>query len=137
MKRIYAFILSMVMVISMASTAFAAELPSSGYKEIAASEREVTPRIKWNGTAWLTTSGFCTITTSNNIFDDDPLVESDGNNAGDVTIRVLNEKGQQVGSTKTVSPGSSVRLDMIPANSGTYRIQGKASVEGNYAFNID
>lgn len=62
---------------------------------------------------------------------------SDGNNAGDVTIRVLNENGEMVGGTKTVSPGSSVRLDVIPFDSGTYRIQGKATVEGNYYFDID
>ena len=80
---------------------------------------------------------YVNITSSNNIFPDSPLVTSDANNPGNVTIRVINEKGAQVGETKTIAPGSSVRLDQIPAFSGTYTIQGKASVAGTYTFNID
>lgn len=137
MKKIFAFILSIAMVVSMSTTAFAAEIPTSGSDNAANLEQMVAPRIKWDGTAWLGTDAFYTIVTSDNIFDDAPLVKSDGNNAGDVTIRVLNEDGDPVGSTKTVSPGSSVRLDTIPSDSGIYRIQGKAKVTGNYKFNID
>lgn len=46
-------------------------------------------------------------------------------------------KGNQIGSTKSVLPGEDVVLDQIPAFSGTYTIQGKASVDGTYTFNVD
>lgn len=134
MKKLFSFALALVLMLSLCIPAYAAEIPDATLAT--AAEQTVTPRINWDGTAWLETDSFCTITTSDNWFDDAPLVISDGNNAGDVTIRVLNQKGVQVGSTKTVSPGSSVRLDTIPSGSGTYRIQGKAKVEGNYYFDI-
>ncbi len=130
MKKLVAFALVIVLMVSMAVPAYAAEIPDT------AVEQTATPRINWDGTAWLGTTGYYTITTSNNWFDDAPLVISDGNNAGDVTIQVLNEQGVRVGSRKTVSPGESVRLDSIPYDSGTYRIQGKAEVEGTYYFDI-
>lgn len=136
MKRLFAIIISLIIAVSMATSVSAEEFPTDTYDF--KSEHGITPRINWDGTAWLVTTGFCTITTSNNIFNDSPLVISDGNNAGVVTLRVLNEKGEQVGDTKDVSPGKSVRLDQIPHDSGTYRIQGKAKkVEGNYYFDID
>lgn len=134
MKKLVAFALALVLMASMSVPAYASEIPDN--TSVTVAEQTVTPRINWDGTAWLVTTGFCTITTSNNWFDDAPLVISDGNNAGDVTIRVLNEKGVQVGSEKTVPPGGSIRLDSIPFDSGTYRIQGKAEVEGNYYFDI-
>ena len=135
MKRLVAFALALVLMASTSVSASAAEIPDN--TSAAVVEQTVTPRINWDGTAWLVTTDFCTITTSNNWFDDAPLVISDGNNAGPVTIRVLNEKGLQVGSEKTVEPGDSIRLDTIPAGSGTYRIQGKALEEaGNYYFDI-
>lgn len=134
MKRLVAFALALVLMASTTVSASAAEIPDN--TSVTVAEQTVTPRINWDGTAWLVTTGFCTITTSDNLFDDAPLVISDGNNAGVVTIRVLNEKGVQVGSEKDVAPGDSIRLDMIPAGSGTYRIQGKAEVEGNYYFDI-
>ena len=66
-----------------------------------------------------------------------PWSPSDANNPGTVTLRVIDDKGKQVGSTKTVSPGKDVVLDQIPALSGTYTIQWKASVAGTYTFNVD
>jgi hypothetical protein len=97
----------------------------------------VQPRINWTGTAKLNTTSYQNITSSNNVFPDSPTVTSDANNPGTVTLRVIDDKGKQVGSTKTVSPGKDVVLDQIPALSGTYTIQGKASVAGTYTFNVD
>lgn len=98
---------------------------------------EIQPRINWSGTAKLNTTSYQNITSSNNIFPDSPTVTSDANNPGKVTLRVIDDKGKQIGSTKTVSPGDDVVLDQIPALSGTYTIQGKASVAGTYTFNVD
>lgn len=98
---------------------------------------EIQPRINWSGTAKLNTTSYQNITSSNNVFPDSPTVTSDANNPGKVTLRVIDDKGKQIGSTKTVSPGDDVVLDQIPAFSGTYTIQGKASVAGTYTFNVD
>ena len=135
MKRLFAMIIALVMAVSMTALACAAEAPTA-VNDVTA-EQSISPRINWDGTAWLVTDHFTTITTSDNIFNDSPLVISDGNNASNVTLRVLNEKGEQVGDTKVVAPGKSVRSDQIPHDSGTYRIQGKATIEGNYYFDID
>lgn len=138
MKKLFAVILSLIMVISMTTTVFATEIPVSDSKEVSLAEGTVTPRIYWHGTANLVTSKYNTITGSNNIFRDSPVVTSDGNNAGDVLLRVLNGEGKQVGNLKIVSPGESVTLDQIPALSGQYNIQGKAvSVDDTYTFSID
>lgn len=135
MKRVFALIVALVMVASMTTSAYAVEASTAAYKT--ETQQSATPRINWGGTAYLTTTGYCNITDSNNFFNDSPLVISDGNNPGDVTLRVLNESGLQVGGLKVVEPGQSVRLDSIPHDSGTYRIQGKATVEGSYYFDID
>ena len=136
MKKFVSMALALTVAASMAVPAFASE-PVAPQNEPTAATESVSPCIYWTGTAKLNTTDYVNITSSNNIFPDSPLVTSDANNPGNVTIRVINEKGAQVGETKTIPPGSSVRLDQIPAFSGTYTIQGKASVAGTYTFNID
>ena len=103
--------------------AFAAT-PEVNTPDTSSTYTTVQPRINWTGTAKLNTTSYQNIT-------------SDANNPGTVTLRVIDDKGKQVGSTKTVSPGKDVVLDQIPALSGTYTIQGKASVAGTYTFNVD
>jgi hypothetical protein len=137
MKKFVSMALALTVAASMAVPAFAASEPVAPQNEPTAATESVSPCIYWTGTAKLNTTDYVNITSSNNIFPDSPLVTSDANNPGNVTIRVINEKGAQVGETKTIAPGSSVRLDQIPAFSGTYTIQGKASVAGTYTFNID
>lgn len=85
----------------------------------------------------MTAGYYNNIATSNNLFPDQPIVYSNGNNPGTVLIRVLDDKGQVVGNVKRVAPDSSVRLDTIPAMSGTYTIQGQTAVSGNYTFTIN
>ena len=131
MKKFVSMALALTVAASMAVPAFAASEPVAPQNEPTAATESVSPCIYWTGTAKLNTTDYVNITSSNNIFPDSPLVTSDA------TIRVINEKGAQVGETKTIAPGSSVRLDQIPAFSGTYTIQGKASVAGTYTFNID
>ena len=128
MKKFVSMALALTVAASMAVPAFAASEPVAPQNEPTAATESVSPCIYWTGTAKLNTTDYVNITSSNNIFPDSPLVTSDANNPGNVTIRVINEKGAQ---------GSSVRLDQIPAFSGTYTIQGKASVAGTYTFNID
>ena len=116
--------------------AFAAT-PEIIQQDIPTGYTEVQPRINWSGTAKLNTTSYQNITSSNNIFPDSPTVTSDANNPGKVTLRVVDDKGKQIGSTKSVLPGEDVVLDQIPAFSGTYTIQGKASVDGTYTFNVN
>lgn len=85
----------------------------------------------------LGTDAFYNIAASKSMFAHSPMIVSDEENIGDVHIRVLDDRGQIVGSIKTVSPGRSVTVDEIPAFSGTCTIQGKAAKSGgNYMFKI-
>ncbi|MFD1394185.1 hypothetical protein ACFQ3L_11460 [Lacticaseibacillus jixianensis] len=94
--------------------------------------------IYWNSSAHLVTSAYSNVTSSNNIFDDRPLVTNKAGNKGSIKVRVINQRGAQVGSVKTIGVGKSVRLDTIYWDSGTYNIQAKAvSAAGTYAISID
>lgn len=140
MKKIFSIALSLAMVFTLSVTAFAAEPTSTNEAPITATAQdEISPRIYWSGTAELTTTTWNNITSSNNIFPDSPLITSDANNPGTVTVRVLNGDGEQVGGTKTMRPGESARLDNIPAFSGTYTIQGYvfSGKAGTYTFTVD
>lgn len=137
MKKIVSIALALAVASSMSITAFAASESATPQNDTAVANEDVSPYIHWTGTAKLTTGDYSNITSSNNIFPDSPLVTSDANNPGSVTIRVVDDAGGQIGETKTVSAGSSVRLDQIPALSGTYTIQGKATVAGTYTFTVD
>lgn len=138
MKKILSTTLALAMASALCVPAMAASEPTPEVVETSAVTTSVTPRINWTGTAKLNTSDYANITSSNNVFPDSPLVTSNGNNTGAVYIRVLDEDGAIVGGIKKVYPGRSVRLDQIPALSGTYTIQGKAvSTPGTYTFNID
>lgn len=95
------------------------------------------PKVKWSGTANLVKGKYMNITSSNNIFPDQPTVTNDEGNPGDVTFRIKNEKGEIVGTAKTAKPGKSVKMDKIPAFSGDYTLQGKATVDGEYTISID
>ncbi|WP_274653271.1 hypothetical protein [Paenibacillus humicola] len=100
-------------------------------------ETEIVPYVNWTGSAYITTNAYSNITSSNNFFNDSPLVTNSANSPGTITVRILDSKGAQVGSTKTIAAGKSVRLDQIPWNSGTYTLQGKGSVSGTYYISID
>ena len=65
------------------------------------------------------------------------MVKSHIKNPGSVVIRVYDEAGQPIGKNVRVAAGSSVRLDEIPAFSGTYTIEAMAiSSSGDYTFSI-
>lgn len=140
MKKFLSVILSLVMVSMLTVSAFASEpIPATDLTATSPAQAENSPRIYWNGTAYLSTVSWNNITASNNIFPDSPLITSDSKNPGTVTVRVLNDRGEQVGGTKTMQPGESARLDQIPAFSGTYTIQGKVILGygGTYTFTVD
>ncbi|TSB47837.1 hypothetical protein [Alkalicoccobacillus porphyridii] len=94
--------------------------------------------VNWNGTVYLTTSAYSNVTSSNNIFNDRPAVTSDASNGGKIRVMIVNSKGAQVGGTKDISPGKSVKLEKIPWNSGTYTLKAKAlNKSGTYRIGID
>ena len=80
-------------------------------------------KVKWKGTAYLSKGNWCNVTSSNNIFPDSPKVTNYGSNPSTIKVRILNSNGAQVGETKSIAPGQTVRLDRIPAFSGTYTLQ--------------
>ena len=142
MKKLPAIVLSLALASALSTSAFAAEPVqmnnvSADVSSMITTQAEKSPRIKWTGTAQLNPDVYSNITASNNIFPDSPLITSSSKNPGIVTVRVINSKGNQVGGTKTMRPGESARLDRIPANSGTYTIQGYAEVAGEYTFSVD
>ena len=93
MKKFVSMALALTVAASMAVPAFAASEPVAPQNEPTAATESVSPCIYWTGTAKLNTTDYVNITSSNNIFPDSPLVTSDANNPGNVTIRVINEKG--------------------------------------------
>lgn len=90
--------------------------------------------FSWQGTAFLSTEAYCNITGANNWVKEAPVIMSDPDNPGSVQLRVLDGNSAVIGSEKTLAPGKSVRLDTIPALSGTYVIQGKVTESGEYGF---
>jgi hypothetical protein len=69
---------------------------------------------------------------------DRPTVTNAAGNKGAIKVRIINAKGEQVGTVKTVNAGKSAKLDSIPWNSGTYTLQAKAvSSAGTYFITID
>lgn len=136
MKKFASIVLALTMVSSLCVPAFAATKAEA--PETSATSTEVSPRIYWKGTVALNTTSYTTITDSNNIFPDSPKVISHIDNPGPVSIRVIDEDGQPVGKSYTVAAGNDVTLDRIPAFTGTYTIQGKATMtSGNFTFTID
>lgn len=118
-------------------TAFAASIPNS--TEINKEENNVIqPRVDWTGRARLNTDVFYNVTSSNNIFRDSPKVTNHSGNPGRIKVRIINSSGKQVGKAKEIKAGSSVKMDRIPALSGTYTLQAKAlDKAGSYTITID
>jgi len=102
------------------------------------SSMEIQPRVKWSGNAYITTTGFSNVTSSNNIFNDSPRVTNDSGNSGSILVKVVNANGYQVGKTKEIAKGKTVTLDKIPWNSGTYTLKAKAITKNaSYRITID
>ena len=121
----------------LSTTASAAEYDFTVVNDITEQTSEAEPRINWTGTAYISTIDWCNIVSDNNAFPDSPKITSDANNPGTVTVRVKDEDGNVVGSTKTLKAGESVRLDQIPMLSGVYTIQAIASTtSGTYTFHV-
>lgn len=103
-------------------------------------ETEIRPYVNWTGTAYLTTSAYSNVTSSNNFFSDRPVVTSNASNIGTISVRVINSKGEQVGSAYAIAPGKSQKLDAIPWKSGTYTLQAIAietNKSGTYVIGIN
>jgi hypothetical protein len=132
-KKATLFSAAAVLTFALGSTAGATAAPAKEQN----SNDEVRILVSWSGTAYLTKNAFSNITSSNNIFRDAPTVTNGADSPGNVTVRIKNSDGKQVGSEKTIAPGKSVKLDTIPAFSGTYTLQGKGSVTGTYSITID
>lgn len=94
--------------------------------------------VNWTGTTYVSQSSWVNITSSNNLFPDSPLVTNHISNPGRLKVRIINSNGAQVGQVKYVSVGQSVRMDQIPAFSGTYTLQAIAEyTAGSYTISID
>ena len=85
----------------------------------------------------LETDKFYNIGAYTSVLSESPVIFSDEENDGDVSIRLVAGDGGIVGSVIVISPGQTVTLDEISAISGTCTIQGKADdVNGEYTFTV-
>lgn len=100
-------------------------------------QEQIQPRVNWSGTAYLAEKQWCNVTSSNNFFRDSPKVTNSASNPCTIKVRIVNAAGEVVGNEKTVSVGKSVKMDTIPAFSGTYTLQAYAEKEGNFRISID
>ncbi len=98
----------------------------------------IQPRVNWTGNAYISNENWCNITSSNNFFPDSPKVTNHAGNPGTIKVRVIDNTGKQIGNEKTIKVGNSTTLDQIPAFSGTYTLQAKASKDsGIFTITID
>ena len=133
-----ATVLGMCVVMASTSTStLAAETPYQ--KEANIDEGNmIQPRVNWTGKARLGTGNYYNVTSSNNIFRDSPKVTNHAGNPGTIKVRIINSKGKKVGRTKTIKAGKTVKMDKIPALSGTYTLQAMAvDKAGSYTITID
>jgi hypothetical protein len=99
---------------------------------------EITPFIDWSGQAYLITTAYTNVTTSNNIFNDRPTVYNAAGNPGAIKVKVIDSNNQQVGKVKEIAKGKSAKLDTIPWSSGSYTIKAMAvDKKGQYTINVD
>lgn len=100
---------------------------------------EVRPLVNWSGDAYITTTGFSNVTTSNNFFNDSPRVTNASGNAGAIEVKIVDESsGAQIGKTYTIEKGKTVQMDKIAWNTGTYTLKAKAvSKNGTYTISIN
>ena len=104
--------------------------------EQSADESYKEERIKWSATVTLKTDSFKKLTSYNNLFADRPLV-TNNHNKWAFKLEVRNKYGRVLQST-TVSPGSSVKCNTIPANSGEISFYARAmGGNGDYTITID
>lgn len=96
---------------------------------------EVRPLVNWTGDAYITTTGFSNVTSSNNIFSDSPRVTNASGNAGAIEVKIVDSLGEQIGKTYTIQKGKTVQMDKIPWNTGSYTLRAKA-VSGNGSYTI-
>ncbi len=96
-------------------------------------------RVFWSGTAYVSDTAYTNITSSNNLFDDNPKVTNSAGNAGKLSFRIVDKDGEPIGSVKVCIDGYSVTMDTVPFNSGTYTLQAKADSgkAGSYYITID
>lgn len=115
----------------------AAEAPAVAC-EVEENSDKITPRVAWSGTAYVEKGKWCNVTSSNNIFPDKPKVTNGSASPGKLQVRIVNEAGKIIGSVMDVEVGGSVKMDNIPALSGTYTLQANAvELSGTYYISID
>ncbi len=100
-------------------------------------QEQIQPRVNWSGTAYLAAKQWCNVTSSNNVFRDSPKVTNGASNPCSIKVRIVKESGEVVGEEKEVGVGESVKMDKIPAFSGTYTLQAYSEKAGNYTISID
>ncbi len=133
-------ILAMIIICSIAVTPMTVTAAKADQQNIQPEQVPISQRrVNWSGSAYISDASYTNVTSSNNLFNDRPEVTNSAGNSGTLSFRIVNYKGEIVGSAKSCAVGSSVKMDEIPFNSGTYTLQAKAATgkAGNYSIKID
>lgn len=95
----------------------------------------ISPQVYWSGNVYLSNTKYSNVSSSNNIFNDRPLVTNHSINGGAIKLQIIDRYGKRIGREKEIKKGKSVRMDTIPWNSGTYTLQAKSLEQSGY-YNI-
>ena len=98
----------------------------------------ITPYLNVTTSTYITTDGWSTVATDNNWIPAKIRFTNDANNPGQVEVRVVNSSGSVVVDPVSISTGTTESLgSRVPAFSGTYSVQVKASyTTGYYKFTL-
>lgn len=139
-RRSNTVLLPAILCISMAVSPLTVSAINKDVVKIAGEQTAVRQRrVFWTGTAYVSDVAYTNITSSNNLFSDNPKVTNGAGNDGKLSFRIVNKDGEPIGRAKDCNSGYSVTMDTIPFNSGTYTLQAKAESNkaGNYYITID
>lgn len=140
MKNLKRAVIMAMICVSFASSTISAMAFSEDVQDMQARQLpEIQRRVNWSGSAYISDTAYTNVTSSNNLFNDKPEVTNQAGNSGTLSFRIVNSKGEIVGSAKSCAVGSSVKMDEIPYNSGTYTLQAKAGTgkADYYSIKID
>ena len=96
-------------------------------------------RINYTGNTFLHPGLWLTVTTSNNLFPDSPMVTNHSVNPGAISVRIVSALTHDViCSEMLLGRGDSGRTCRIPALSGEYAVQAMAmTTSANYLISVD
>lgn len=134
-KKSFLFALAASMLFS--STIFAQDVPVGTTVPTISETDSIGAYIYVSGGTYLSTSGYSTVATDNNLFGENVTVTSDSSNPDTIFAKIVDGSGATICDIQMISAGSSHTFH-VPYNSGTYKVQCKAdSQAGTYYITVE